>query len=135
MTEVGNLVSYTGKPSDLSRRPVVEVIAMVRRNDADKALGLTVSTGVHWFWIGTHGEVDKIVDLDFHCVQAGSMCYRPQVNRSTPRRLCKLSSPANNSIGTPKRAARARAWRRFMARRPDRISETLAWLPISGKSL
>ncbi len=26
-----------------------------------RALGLPVSGGVHWFWIGTHGEYDKIV--------------------------------------------------------------------------
>ena len=26
-----------------------------------RALGLPVPNGVHWFWIGTHGEYDKIV--------------------------------------------------------------------------
>lgn len=26
-----------------------------------RALGLAVPTGVHWFWIGTHAEYDKIV--------------------------------------------------------------------------
>ena len=26
-----------------------------------RALGLPVAGGVHWFWIGTHGEYDKIV--------------------------------------------------------------------------
>jgi hypothetical protein len=26
-----------------------------------RALGLPVSGGVHWFWIGTHGEYDKII--------------------------------------------------------------------------
>ena len=26
-----------------------------------RALGQPVSGGVHWFWIGTHGEYDKIV--------------------------------------------------------------------------
>ena len=26
-----------------------------------RALGLSVPAGVHWFWIGTHGEYDKIV--------------------------------------------------------------------------
>jgi len=26
-----------------------------------RALGLPVKDGVHWFWIGTHGEYDKIV--------------------------------------------------------------------------
>jgi hypothetical protein len=26
-----------------------------------RALGLPVHGGVHWFWIGTHGEYDKIV--------------------------------------------------------------------------
>ena len=26
-----------------------------------RALGLSVPSGVHWFWIGTHGEYDKIV--------------------------------------------------------------------------
>ncbi len=26
-----------------------------------RALGLPVEEGVHWFWIGTHGEYDKIV--------------------------------------------------------------------------
>ena len=26
-----------------------------------RALGLPVTTGVHWFWIGTHGEYDKLV--------------------------------------------------------------------------
>ena len=26
-----------------------------------RALGLPVPDGVHWFWIGTHGEYDKIV--------------------------------------------------------------------------
>lgn len=26
-----------------------------------RALGLPVPTGVHWFWIGTHGEYDKLV--------------------------------------------------------------------------
>jgi hypothetical protein len=26
-----------------------------------RALGLPVSGGVHWFWIGTHGEYDKLV--------------------------------------------------------------------------
>ena len=25
-----------------------------------RALGLQVPEGVHWFWIGTHGEYDKI---------------------------------------------------------------------------
>ena len=26
-----------------------------------KALGIPVPGGVHWFWIGTHGEYDKLV--------------------------------------------------------------------------
>ena len=26
-----------------------------------RALGLPVSGGVHWFWVGTHGEYDKLV--------------------------------------------------------------------------
>lgn len=26
-----------------------------------RALGLPVPGGVHWFWIGTHGEYDKLV--------------------------------------------------------------------------
>lgn len=26
-----------------------------------RALGLPVAGGVHWFWIGTHGEYDKVV--------------------------------------------------------------------------
>jgi hypothetical protein len=26
-----------------------------------RALGLQVTNGVHWFWIGTHGEYDKLV--------------------------------------------------------------------------
>ena len=26
-----------------------------------RALGIPVSGGVHWFWIGTHGEYDKLV--------------------------------------------------------------------------
>ena len=26
-----------------------------------RALGIPVSDGVHWFWIGTHGEYDKLV--------------------------------------------------------------------------
>ena len=26
-----------------------------------RALGVPVSGGVHWFWIGTHGEYDKLV--------------------------------------------------------------------------
>ena len=26
-----------------------------------RALGLPVAGGVHWFWIGTHGEYDKLV--------------------------------------------------------------------------
>lgn len=26
-----------------------------------RALGLPVQGGVHWFWIGTHGEYDKLV--------------------------------------------------------------------------
>ncbi len=26
-----------------------------------RALGLHVDGGIHWFWIGTHGEYDKIV--------------------------------------------------------------------------
>ena len=26
-----------------------------------RALGLPVFGGVHWFWIGTHGEYDKLV--------------------------------------------------------------------------
>ena len=26
-----------------------------------RALGLPVAGGVHWFWIGTHGEYDKFV--------------------------------------------------------------------------
>lgn len=26
-----------------------------------RALGLPVAAGVHWFWIGTHGEYDKLV--------------------------------------------------------------------------
>ena len=26
-----------------------------------RALGLPVPGGVHWFWIGTHGEYDKII--------------------------------------------------------------------------
>ena len=26
-----------------------------------RALGLPVSGGVHWFWIGTHGEYDKLI--------------------------------------------------------------------------
>ena len=26
-----------------------------------RALGLPVSKGVHWFWIGTHGDYDKII--------------------------------------------------------------------------
>jgi hypothetical protein len=25
------------------------------------ALGLPVPGGVHWFWIGTHGEYDKLI--------------------------------------------------------------------------
>ena len=25
-----------------------------------RALGLPVSDGIHWFWIGTHGEYDKL---------------------------------------------------------------------------
>ena len=27
-----------------------------------RALGLPVEGGVHWFWIGTHGEYDKLAD-------------------------------------------------------------------------
>ncbi|GAB3487630.1 hypothetical protein GCM10027399_01610 [Curvibacter fontanus] len=27
----------------------------------DRALGLPVPGGVHWFWIGTHGEYDKLI--------------------------------------------------------------------------
>lgn len=26
-----------------------------------RALGLPVPDGVHWFWIGTHGDYDKLV--------------------------------------------------------------------------
>ena len=26
-----------------------------------RALGLPVAGGVHWFWIGTHGDYDKII--------------------------------------------------------------------------
>jgi hypothetical protein len=26
-----------------------------------RVLGLPVPAGVHWFWIGTHGEYDKLV--------------------------------------------------------------------------
>lgn len=26
-----------------------------------RALGLPVDDGVHWFWIGTHGDYDKLV--------------------------------------------------------------------------
>ncbi|MBC7482073.1 MAG: hypothetical protein H7337_09305 [Rhizobacter sp.] len=26
-----------------------------------RALGLPVAGGVHWFWIGTHGEYDKLI--------------------------------------------------------------------------
>ncbi len=26
-----------------------------------RALGVAVPGGVHWFWIGTHGEYDKLV--------------------------------------------------------------------------
>ncbi len=26
-----------------------------------RALGLPVAGGVHWFWIGTHGDCDKLV--------------------------------------------------------------------------
>lgn len=26
-----------------------------------RALGLPQQDGVHWFWIGTHGEYDKLV--------------------------------------------------------------------------
>ncbi len=26
-----------------------------------RALGLPVLGGVHWFWVGTHGEYDKLV--------------------------------------------------------------------------
>ena len=26
-----------------------------------RALGLPVEGGVHWFWIGTHGDYDKLV--------------------------------------------------------------------------
>lgn len=26
-----------------------------------RALGVSVSGGVHWFWIGTHSEYDKLV--------------------------------------------------------------------------
>lgn len=26
-----------------------------------RALGLPVLGGVHWFWIGTHGEYDKLI--------------------------------------------------------------------------
>jgi hypothetical protein len=26
-----------------------------------RALGVPVAGGVHWFWIGTHGEYDKLV--------------------------------------------------------------------------
>ena len=26
-----------------------------------RALGLPVSGGVHWFWIGTHAEYDKLI--------------------------------------------------------------------------
>ena len=26
-----------------------------------RALGVPVADGVHWFWIGTHGEYDKLV--------------------------------------------------------------------------
>lgn len=26
-----------------------------------RALGLPVDGGVHWFWIGTHGEYDKLI--------------------------------------------------------------------------
>jgi hypothetical protein len=26
-----------------------------------RALGITVGGGVHWFWIGTHAEYDKLV--------------------------------------------------------------------------
>ena len=33
----------------------------VRVGRYDRALGLPVSGGVHWFWIGTHGEYDKLV--------------------------------------------------------------------------
>lgn len=27
-----------------------------------RALGLRVDGGVHWFWIGTHAEYDRLVD-------------------------------------------------------------------------
>jgi len=26
-----------------------------------RALGLPQASGVHWFWIGTHGEYDKLI--------------------------------------------------------------------------
>ncbi|MFM8898470.1 MAG: hypothetical protein ACKOF9_00745 [Burkholderiales bacterium] len=26
-----------------------------------RALGIPVDGGVHWFWIGTHGEYDKLI--------------------------------------------------------------------------
>ena len=26
-----------------------------------RALGVSVAGGVHWFWIGTHGEYDKLI--------------------------------------------------------------------------
>jgi len=26
-----------------------------------RALGIPVAGGVHWFWIGTHGEYDKLI--------------------------------------------------------------------------
>jgi hypothetical protein len=26
-----------------------------------RALGVSVATGVHWFWIGTHAEYDKLL--------------------------------------------------------------------------
>ena len=27
-----------------------------------RALGLPTNSGVHWFWIGTHAEYDRLVD-------------------------------------------------------------------------
>jgi hypothetical protein len=26
-----------------------------------RALGVPITSGVHWFWIGTHGDYDKLV--------------------------------------------------------------------------
>jgi hypothetical protein len=33
----------------------------IRVGDHYRALGHDVPEGVHWFWIGTHGEYDKLI--------------------------------------------------------------------------